>query len=508
MKRVLVLLISLFVLFSLAALNFTSCGEAEESENKLENITKTSAEEGDIFWERAQFKDDIGDYDFGGKELRVVSHDASDFWVDEDDINKGDLIKDAYAERTRAVEERFNFKLVLTYTARYDYVRDYVIKTVTSGSDEFDLFCSQLWSAGNIVTKNVFINWYDVPNVDFEKPWWSEFNRTQLTYDGKCILAISDFSFRTVMSAQCVYFNKALAEAYDLGNLYEVVNDGKWTYEYFYDIIKDVYIDEDGDGEKSRGDFYGVAQPGNEGVSAFLAGFDNPVAIINSEGEPEDVLKTDKIYDIVDTMINHCHNTKGVYFIPVETNGRYKDYSESPIHLFYEGKAIFTVATLGNVTDAIMRNFKDDYGILPMPKWNEYQDRYYTNVAYQDMSYTNIGPHISVLAVPKTCKDIEFVGACVEALTAETWKTVSPTFYEIALKTRYLRDDESKITLDYILDGRSFTFGGVYGGSGFGFNSMKLIERQEGKFESWYQSQRFNIKDQLKALKRTFNKLG
>ncbi len=500
MKRTIALLLALLMLFASMTLIFTSCGEDEEvSEKKENNTTAIEGEEGDIFWERAQVKDDIGDYDFGERELRVVTHDPGDFWVDEEDVNKGDLIKDAYAQRTRNVENRFNFKFKISYQARYDDVRDYVIKTVTSGSDEFDLFCSQLWTAGDIAVRNVFLNWYDVPNIDFEKPWWSEFNRTQLTYDNKCMLAISDISFRTVMSAQCIYFNKALANAYDLGNLYEVVNDGKWTYDYLHNLIKDIYIDEDGDGEKSKGDFYGMAQPGNAGVSTFITGFDNPMVIINSEGEPEDVYKTDKIHDIVDTLINHCHNTKGVYFLPVESNGQYKESSDSPINLFYEGKAIFTVATLGNATGSIMRNFKDDYGILPMPKWNEEQDMYYTSV----------GSHVSVLAVPKTCKDLEFVGACVEGLTAETWKVVSPTFYEIALKTRYLRDDESKVTLDYILDGRSFTFGGVYGGSSLGGGmSMKVIERQQGKFESWYQSQRFTIKSQIKAIKRAFSKLG
>lgn len=498
MKRTLALLLALLMLLASMTLLFTSCDEEEVSEKKEDDVVQTEGVEGDIFWERSQVKDDIGEYDFDGRELRIVSHTSGDFWVDEDDVNKGNLLKDAYAQRNRTIENRFNFKIKVTYEARYDDVRDYVVKTVTSGSDEFDLFCSQRWTAGDIAVRNVFLNWHDIPNVDFDKPWWSEFNNKELTYDGKCILAISDFAFRTITDTQCMYFNKALANAYDLGNLYEVVTDGKWTYDYLYNLIKDVYIDEDGDGEKSAGDFYGMAQPGNMSLSAFVTGFNNPTAIINSEGEPEDVLKSDKIFDIVDTLINHCHNTKGVYHVPVNVNGAYSESSENPINRFYEGKAIFTVATLGTATGATLRNFEDDYGILPLPKWNEEQDHYYTSV----------GSHTSVIAVPKTCKDTEFVGACVEGLTAETWRVVTPTFYEIALKTRYLRDDESKEVLDDIIDGREFTFGSVYGGAHFGSFSMQLIEFRQGKFESWYQSQRFTIKNQLKALKRAFAKLG
>ncbi len=499
MKRTLALVLAVLLMITSVTVLLTSCSKEEEkkpvtSNNKVE----VEGEEGDIFWERAQVKDDIGDHDFGEKELRVVTHDSSDFFVKEEDVNKGNLMVDAYAERTKKVEERFNFKLVLSYKSDYQSVRDYVIKTVTSGSDEFDLFCSHTASAGNIVIRNVFLNWYDIPHVDFTKPWWPELNRTQLTYDGKCMLAVSDFSFNATRSMQCIYFNKSLANAYDLGNLYDVVNEGKWTYDYFYNLIKDIYIDEDGDGEKSAGDFYGLAQPGNTPLAVFITGFNNPSVIINSEGEPEDVLKTDKIFDIIDTLINHCHNTPGVYFVPVSNNGAYTDSSENPINLFYSGKAIFGIMSLGSTTSSTMRNFADDYGILPIPKWDEKQDKYYT---------TGIS-HFSSLAVPKTCKDTEFVGACVEGLTAETWKIVTPTFYEIALKTRYLRDDESKEVLDYIINGREFTFGKIYGGEGlFAGLTMQLVERQQGRFQSWYNSRKYDAKNQIKKVVKAFNDL-
>lgn len=104
--------------------------------------------------------------------------------------------------------------------------------------------------------KNVFLNWYDIPNVDFSKPWWPESNSTDLTYDGKCVLAVSDFNYTAISQSACMIFNKNLANSYDMGNLYEVVMNGDWTFDYFMNLVKDVYVDSDGSGDKSEGDFF------------------------------------------------------------------------------------------------------------------------------------------------------------------------------------------------------------------------------------------------------------
>ena len=75
MKRALALLLALLMLLASMALIFTSCGEEEETSKKKENnATAVEGEEGDIFWERAQVKDDIGDHDFNEKELRNIEN--------------------------------------------------------------------------------------------------------------------------------------------------------------------------------------------------------------------------------------------------------------------------------------------------------------------------------------------------------------------------------------------------------------------------------------------------
>ncbi len=487
MKKIFILILTLVMLFSVA-----SCTNKDEEEKiPARTDVEASADDGDIFAERAAVSDGLGEYDFGGKTFRVVTHRPQDFVVDADQINKGNLIKDATADRNKRVEDRFNCKVDVVYTAGYSEMNSYVSKNVLSGADEFDLLCAHTASVGSLVIKNLFLNWYDIPNVDFSKPWWPADNSDELTYNGKCIVAISDFSFSSIYYSYVMFFNKALANTYDLGNLYKLALEGKWTYDVFYEMIKDVYIDQDGDGEQSDGDFYGYSQIHGLAVGQWLWAFDNPTTAKDEDGIPQVAVKTDKINNIVNRVYDLLYNTNGVYYDlrDGETNG---------VQMFLDRKSIFTTYIINTALGEGLRNFEDDYGILPVPKYDENQKNYYALPG---------GEHTSMV-VPKTIKDREFVGTVIEALSAESYKTVVPTFYEIALKTRYLRDSESKQVLDMVIDARTFEFGYMYGGfEGFGFMLELMMKSGNNNFESYYQSKYPVAKIHYKKVIKAFDKL-
>ena len=156
------------------------------------------------------------------------------------------------------------------------------------------------------------------------------------------------------------------------------------------------------------------------------------------------------------------------------------------------------MGTLNSATGENLRNFEDEYGLIPLPKYDENQTMYKTMV----------GGHHTALAVPKTCKDTEFVGRIVEALSAESWKTVTPTLYEIALKTRYLRDSESKEIMDMVIDGTQFDFGTVYDNwKGFAFMLQFMMRDGNNNFQSYYTQRfthaRYQIRTVIKAFDRT-----
>ncbi len=496
MKRILTLMLAVIMLVSSVTMIFTSCDNdtvTEESKGPTTgNSTNEALEQGDIFAERALVDDELGEWDFGGRKLRVVCHnDGYEMFPAEDQINKGDLIKDAKAARNKTVEDRLNIDVELTYCADITTLAEYVSKAILSGSDEFDLVVNHVLTTGGMVTKNLFQNWYDIPHVDFNKPWWAGTTSTELTYDGKCIIAISDLCATTITSTSVIAFNKNLANSYDLGNLYDVVLNGDWTYDYFYNLIKDIYQDTDGSGLPSSGDFYGAIFPVENQTNAWLWAFDNPVCTKNEDGVPEFTIKSDKINNIVTTLYDFYFNTTGVASDDAIGDGVKQT-------MFLNKQSVFTTMNLGEATSEGFRNFEDDYGILPYPKWNEAQDEYYSHV---------YGEH-TCLTVPKTVKDTEFVGVCTEILSAESWKTLTPTIYEIALKTRYLRDSESKEVLDIVLENRYFDFGFIYDNwQGHAYDLYNMLKNRNSNFESFYSKKHSTARVHLKKVIRAFDKL-
>jgi hypothetical protein len=93
-----------------------------------------------------------------------------------------------------------------------------------------------------------------------------------------------------------------------------------------------------------------------------------------------------------------------------------------------------------------------DFGILPYPKLDERQENY----------HNFIDAHSNLMGVPVMVQEIEKVGAIIEALSYESYKTVRPAYYDVALKGTFARDDESETMLDIIFNGTVYDFDYVF----------------------------------------------
>ena len=490
MKKIICAFLAIIMALSVSSLLFSCSGSGDGKKDG--SYEEKVYEEDSIFYERSLISDDLPDVNYSGRPFRIVTHEKGEVFIKEEDRNQGDLIKDAKFARTNVVEDRFGVKIEVTYSGAYSEVSSYVSKTVLSGADEFDLLMGMAIDTGKLVTKKLFLNWYNIENVNFDKPWWSSSNKDELTISGKCPIAVSDLCFTSITTTYCMLFNKNLAASYELGDIYDLVLNGKWTIDRLSEMVKDIYVD-DGNDERDENDFYGIFHDHGSSMNVYLWAFDNPICEKDEEGVPQIAVKTDKIDTIVTKLYDFFHNNDGVFYDVAYNNE--KGISRSR---FFNKRAVFSLANLGTPLWQSARNFEDDYGVIPYPKYDEAQDKYYTMAD---------GIH-TVLAVPKTVKDTEFVGTVVEALSAETWKTVTPTLYEIALKTRYLRDSESKEVLDLIIEGRTFDFGFIYDGwQGFSFMLSSLFGSGNSNFQSYYDKRYKQARNQYKTVIKAINKM-
>ncbi|MCL2518128.1 MAG: hypothetical protein FWF15_06145 [Oscillospiraceae bacterium] len=474
MKRSLLIFIILIMIGSLFA-----CAAAEEAgsiANKNSDEVLTDEPENlDSLAARQLVKDGLPDKDFGGDRFAIVTQTRmlDDVYIE---TEMGDVILDAVYARNRAVEERFNV-VISAIDGIYTENNAFVSKNVLAGDDAFDLMLGQAVATSELVMKDMMLDWYLLPYVNFAQPWWARSTVDDLTYCGKAYIAIGDFSLSAMYATYCVYYDKVVAENYGITDVYEIVNAGKWTIDKLSELTKDVYQDLNGDGVKDIKDYYGFSTDPSSNLNAYLWAFDNPVMRKDGDGIPTLVIKTDKIESIVEKIRAICYQNQGS-FVDNNYKGEWNNYQGLSRDLFRDETVMFANGYL-MMSVADFRNVTNEYGIIPYPKWDEAQERYLT---------MSDGFH-GILAVPKTVSDSEKIGVVTEALCAESWKGVMPKYYDVALKVKGARDEESIAMIDMIMEGRVFDFGYIYDcWKGMSFAFERILRDGKTGFETYYAS--------------------
>lgn len=145
--------------------------------------------------------------------------------------------------------------------------------------------------------------------------------------------------------------------------------------------------------------------------------------------------------------------------------------------VFAEDKVLFLNEFLYG-TD-YLRNMTSDFGIIPQPKRDEMQTAYHTQV----------GTSTSTLFIPVTTPDAELTSMVCEALSYYSWLEVVPSYYEVALKEKYTRDDTVKEMLNIIRNSAEVNFTFAYSTMFNPFiNEMlpSIYHKDRKDLASWY----------------------
>ena len=451
-----------------------SCGSDTTSVSDDTTAAGTEAITTEAVTGREAIDDELGEYDFNGYEFRIATcNNASDFYYIEEET--GDVVDDAVYSRNRTVEERFNCKIkVISDTGHRE--TEIITNSVSAGDDMIDLVNWHVMVLGGLVTSDYFVNWNDVPNINFNKPWWSDSNEEHLSYDGYCPIAIGDLLLGTIGNTYCIFYNKTIGQNYDMPNMFDVVNSGEWTIDYIADTVKEMYTDINGDGVRDDSDFYGYVSNSQSHLNTYMWAFNNLI-YTKKDNKLVFSMNMEKTADIAEKLVSYFRTNAGFRadfpYLPGTTGTVNHGYAGT---LFLNKQALFANGTVGGALGSF-RDLEDDYSILPYPKWDEIQDDYITIVD---------GGH-RVMAIPVTAQDLEKLGTIIEALCAESYKQVVPAYYDVALKLKGTRDEESIHMLDKLLDSRVYDFGFIYDNwKGASFIVQRVLSSESENFASYW----------------------
>jgi len=192
-----------------------------------------------------------------------------------------------------------------------------------------------------------------------------------------------------------------------------------------------MYKDVNGDGAADENDVYGFTIFTTEDVKYLEYGADVRRYSRGSDG----TVVIDYDLERADTAV-----TKILILLNETTGARYLNTKSRDFSIFTGGKTVFIGSFLGASTFASLRSMEDPYGVIPFPMLDDRQTEY-TNFIHDSAAY---------YAVPITCKDVDAAGAVLEALCAETYRSVIDIYFETALKTKYASDSQSGQCIDII----------------------------------------------------------
>lgn len=244
-------------------------------------------------------------------------------------------------------------------------------------------------------------------------------------------------------------YNTDLADNYQIGNLSDVVRAGKWTIDKQAEYIKLVAEDLNGDGVMDLNDQYGLIAGDAKDLQYFFVASGGMIAKKNAEGAITLTLNNDRTITLIDKWLDMM--APEISAIPNRFTGITSDFYNATYNIFWSGRALFIDGILNSVeTASAISDF--GYKVIPLPKFDEAQDRYYT------MS-DNIG---MLFCVPMNSADPAFTGYMIEALSYLSHTTTLPTYYEKCCKIKSIYDEDSAEMIDLAMSGQICDIGFIY----------------------------------------------
>ena len=388
---------------------------------------------------------------FNGETVTFFIRDDQELWKNEMDVEKttNNTLYDAIYYRNATVEQRLGIDIEQIGQAGSFGVSDAWNSTlrnaVLTKSGDYDSAAIYASTGSALAVEGLYYNVLDLPHINLNQPWWNQSIVSEVTLFDTLYYLAGDLLITEVAGGVCFFFNKDLfAELYQTQNidLYSLVAEQKWTIDQLNTLVSNTWIDENSDGVISDGDTVGFSAGVSTAADGSMDAWIPAMGIRLTEmvdGYPEFCFYSEQTIEAFEKLQGLYNNNPGTLRADNKTGTG-----------FNLGNQLFLRGNL-NSGDGL-RDMQDDYGVLPLPKFDEAQEDYAT-------SFSNTA---SLLVVLSTCTATEKVGATLELMAAEAYKQVTPAYFEVCLQGKYSDEPQDAEMYDRILNSFKFSFGFCY----------------------------------------------
>ncbi len=425
----------LTVLMLVLLLATTACSNVSDKEGETTSPTANLTEAETTSTETSLKANIPAGTNYGGYEFVVANsfYDATKYTTNAIDpgVMAGDVLNDAIYTRTLTVEELLN--IALTDRA---YTVDQMKIEINAGDVQYDLMTVDLSHVRNFINLGAVIDFYNLDGIDLEMPWWDQNAQEKLSVNGKLFYTLSDFLITGLDNGRAVYFNKEMHKKLGLENPYELVKNNQWTLDKMREMGLQAVSDLNGDGKYNENDQFGMlCWNATSFYEVYLTSSDAEIMKQSENNIPYFYCFDSRFIDVYTKLLD-VFSKDNMTFL------------KNDLNLFMEDHALFTTWTLFGATR--LRDMNTDFGILPPPKYDTTQEKFWS-----------VSPNPHTLMVPFGTKDELRTGIILEALayyssSAYSDATVIPAYFELAVKGKTTRDEESLEMLDIIKNSISY----------------------------------------------------
>jgi len=385
----------------------------------------------------------LPEMDLGGFTLNILHY--NDIWLTwaqnilDAEAEDGDLLNDAVYERNLYIKDRYKCDINVTSVDNPDSM---VRPLAMAGDSTYDVVFMYDLSVLNHLDS--IMAWNDIPYIDLSAPWWNPDAASIFDIAGKQLAVCGAYSISVLSRAAGYVFNKDIYSRFTFDeSIYDSVSNGTWTIDNMYKIAQMAVSDLNGDGVYDTNDRYGITGSVKEHYLRMHLGSGIQYITQDSEGYPVFSLPTDEVAI-----------AKMQHMIDMNKDNNIFQFSKTSLHdgapgdLFKNSKVLFDISPVFSIER--LRDVEFDIGVIPVPKYDEKQDRYYA---------PSFGAEVQMMLRSVDMSRLDNIGLLLEAMSIHSQENLVQTYKEVMLKTKYARDNESEAMLDIIFDSIWFEFG-------------------------------------------------
>ena len=491
-----IILATLMILPSIVSCsNSGTNADTEAAPSAQPDAADTSAVESEAVEEETGYLDDLPEVTFNGASFTIYSNNVltNDWYLTnytdftEDSAN---ALESSIYHRNRKIEERFDI-LISETIDEMSTIRS----IISAGDDSMDLCLIGASDALSLAQSGNLYDQLKLDNLDLTKPYWDQNIVRDLVIAGKLYFTSGDALTAHFDVIKPFFFNKGLIEDYNLANPYELVDDMKWTIAAMKEMVTAVSDDLNGDGIMDDNDRWGLLSYTSCLYPTFVFGTGEQFIKVDEEGKPYVAFYSDRFVEACEAIADMTHANGDTIFYDA---GRQNTHGLSNNHrvqevMFPNNQALFWTENLA--WSKALREMEMDFGIITAPMLNEEQGQY--------SNYPSGGGYGS--CIPVSVKDLEMTTVVLEALNSMSSNTVRSTYYDVMIKSKLARDEDSSRMLDIIFDTLTYDVGVTYGLGGIKDSVSNMIASNEIDIASFYAK---NAKLLSKNFDKVYEKLS